>query len=115
MCLGDAPRGGRRPAAIFLRGRVRCAVLGGRPRTRAAGRVGKALRGTRSATQTSTRHRQAGGRVPCRPPAAALLQPGDLVLAIDGKVVDRFREVERAVQRPQVKVSVWRDGAEKTL
>ena len=48
-------------------------------------------------------------------PAAALLQPGDLVLAIDGKVVDRFREVERAVQRPQVKVSVWRDGAEKTL
>jgi pro-apoptotic serine protease NMA111 len=48
-------------------------------------------------------------------PAAALLQPGDVVLAIDGKVVDRFREVERAVQRPQVKVSVWRDGAEKTL
>ena len=48
-------------------------------------------------------------------PAAALLQPGDLVLAIDGKVVNRFREVERAVQSPEVKVSVWRDGAEKTL
>jgi len=48
-------------------------------------------------------------------PAAALLHPGDVVLAIDGKVVDRFREVERAVQKPQVKVSVWRDGAEKTL
>ena len=48
-------------------------------------------------------------------PAAALLEPGDLVLAIDGKVVNRFREVERAVQNPQVKVSVWRDGAEKTL
>ena len=48
-------------------------------------------------------------------PAAALLVPGDLLLAIDGKVVNRFREVERAVQRPQVKVTVWRDGAEKTL
>jgi S1-C subfamily serine protease len=48
-------------------------------------------------------------------PAAALLEPGDLVLAIDGKVVNRFREVERAVQNPEIKVSVWRDGAEKTL
>ncbi len=48
-------------------------------------------------------------------PASALLEPGDLVLAIDGKVVDRFREVERAVQRPGVSVTIWRDGAEKTL
>jgi len=48
-------------------------------------------------------------------PAAALLQPGDLLLAIDGKVVNRFREVERAVQNPEVRLSVWRDGAEKTL
>src|ERR1700681_17141 len=40
-------------------------------------------------------------------PAAALLEPGDLLLAIDGKVVNRFREVERAVQNPEVKVSVW--------
>ena len=48
-------------------------------------------------------------------PAAAMLEPGDLVLAIDGKVVNRFREVERAVQNPDVKVNVWRDGAEKTL
>ena len=48
-------------------------------------------------------------------PAAALLVPGDLLLAIDGKVVNRFREVERAVQKPRVKVTVWRDGAEKTL
>ena len=48
-------------------------------------------------------------------PAAALLEPGDLLLAIDGKVVNRFREVERAVQKPEVKVTVWRDGAEKTL
>jgi pro-apoptotic serine protease NMA111 len=48
-------------------------------------------------------------------PAAALLEPGDLLLAIDGKVVNRFREVERAVQNPDVKLSVWREGAEKTL
>src|ERR1700722_13195511 len=48
-------------------------------------------------------------------PAAALLVPGDLLLAIDGKVVNRFREVERAVQSPEVKVTVWRDRAEKTL
>ncbi|HEX4242652.1 MAG TPA: trypsin-like peptidase domain-containing protein [Steroidobacteraceae bacterium] len=48
-------------------------------------------------------------------PAADLLEPGDLVLAVDGKVVNRFREVETAVQKPEVTVSVWRDGAEKTL
>jgi S1-C subfamily serine protease len=48
-------------------------------------------------------------------PAATLLEPGDLLLAIDDKVVNRFREVERAVQKPGVKVSVWRNGAEKTV
>jgi S1-C subfamily serine protease len=48
-------------------------------------------------------------------PAAVLLEPGDLLLAIDGKVVNRFREVERAVQSPTVSVTVWRDGAEKTM
>jgi S1-C subfamily serine protease len=48
-------------------------------------------------------------------PAAALLEPGDLLLAVDGKVVNRFREVERAVQSAAVSVTVWRDGAEKTL
>jgi S1-C subfamily serine protease len=47
--------------------------------------------------------------------AAALLEPGDLLLAIDGQVVNRFREVERAVQKPSVAVTVWRDGAEKTV
>jgi S1-C subfamily serine protease len=48
-------------------------------------------------------------------PASSLLEPGDLLLAIDGKVVNRFREVERAVQSPTVSVTLWRDGAEKTL
>ena len=48
-------------------------------------------------------------------PASRLLESGDLLLAIDGKVVNRFREVERAVQKPAVSVTVWRDGAEKTV
>jgi pro-apoptotic serine protease NMA111 len=48
-------------------------------------------------------------------PAATSLEPGDLLLAIDGNIVNRFREVERAVQKPQLAVTVWRDGAEKTL
>ncbi len=47
--------------------------------------------------------------------AALALQPGDLLLSIDGKVVNRFSEVERAAQKPQVTVTVWRDGTEKIL
>jgi S1-C subfamily serine protease len=43
-------------------------------------------------------------------PAAALLQPADLVLAIDGQPVNRFREVERAVQKGSIRLTVWRDG-----
>jgi S1-C subfamily serine protease len=48
-------------------------------------------------------------------PASALLRSGDLILDIDGKIVNRFREVERAVQRPSVRVTVWRDGKETQL
>ncbi|MGH8144457.1 MAG: trypsin-like peptidase domain-containing protein [Steroidobacteraceae bacterium] len=44
------------------------------------------------------------------------LQPGDIVLAIDGRPVTQFREVERAVEnKGQVNVTVWRAGGEKTL
>jgi len=45
-------------------------------------------------------------------PAAQRLQTGDLLLSIDGKTVNRFREVERAVQKPHARLLVWRDGAE---
>jgi S1-C subfamily serine protease len=39
-----------------------------------------------------------------------------VVLAIDGKVVTRFREVERATSdKEQVKVTVWRGSGERTL
>ncbi|HEX4268215.1 MAG TPA: trypsin-like peptidase domain-containing protein [Steroidobacteraceae bacterium] len=49
-------------------------------------------------------------------PASSLLQPGDLVLALDGKVVTEFREVEQATaDRAEVQVTVWRGGAEQTL
>jgi pro-apoptotic serine protease NMA111 len=49
-------------------------------------------------------------------PAAQLLQQGDLLLAIDGHVVTRFREVEQAAaDKEQVQVTVWRGKSELTL
>jgi len=49
-------------------------------------------------------------------PAAGVLQQGDFLLAIDGGIVNRFREVERAVaDKRQVKVTVWRGSGEQTL
>ena len=43
-------------------------------------------------------------------PASELLKNGDMVLAIDGEVVTSFRELEHAVQKPEVVVTVWRNG-----
>jgi len=43
-------------------------------------------------------------------PAAALLNEGDLVLAIDGKMVNTFREVEKAAQAAVVNLTVVRRG-----
>ncbi|HTX06882.1 MAG TPA: PDZ domain-containing protein [Steroidobacteraceae bacterium] len=49
-------------------------------------------------------------------PAAALLQPGDLLLAVDGKVVTDFREVEQATaDRSEVGLTVWRGAGEQTI
>jgi pro-apoptotic serine protease NMA111 len=49
-------------------------------------------------------------------PASSLLQPGDLVLALDGKVVTEFREVEQAAaDRTEVQLTVWRGSGEQTL
>jgi S1-C subfamily serine protease len=48
--------------------------------------------------------------------AARVLQPGDIVLAIDGQPVTQFREVERAVEnKDQVQVTVWRVNGEQDL
>ncbi len=43
-------------------------------------------------------------------PAAAVLESGDILLAIDGQEVSSYRELERAVQKPQVTATVWRNG-----
>ena len=43
-------------------------------------------------------------------PAAENLHNGDMILAVDGELVSTFRELERAVQKPQVELTVWRDG-----
>jgi pro-apoptotic serine protease NMA111 len=49
-------------------------------------------------------------------PAAQRLQQGDLLLAIDGEVVTRFREVEKAAaDKQRVNVTVWRGQSEQTL
>jgi len=42
--------------------------------------------------------------------AAELLKNGDMVLAIDGEVVTSFRELEHASQKPEVAVTIWRNG-----
>ena len=43
-------------------------------------------------------------------PAAEHLRNGDMILAVDDQVVTTFRELERAVQKPEVELTVWRDG-----
>jgi len=48
-------------------------------------------------------------------PADRLLRSGDVILSIDGKIVNRFREVERAVQKPTVKVVVLRNRQEQAI
>ncbi len=48
-------------------------------------------------------------------PAASLLEPGDLLLAVDGKVVNSFDDVNAAVRAPEVSLTLWRDGVERTV
>jgi S1-C subfamily serine protease len=43
--------------------------------------------------------------------ASANLRNGDMILAVDGKVVTTFRSLEKAVQKPRVMVTVWRNGS----
>ncbi len=45
-------------------------------------------------------------------PASVLLAPGDLLLAVDGKVVNSFSDVSAAVRAPEVTLTLWRSGAE---
>ena len=48
-------------------------------------------------------------------PAATLLEPGDLLLAVDGKVVNSFADVNDVVRAPEVSLTLWRAGKEQTL
>jgi pro-apoptotic serine protease NMA111 len=47
-------------------------------------------------------------------PAADVFRTGDLLLSIDGKPVNSFREVERETQKDSVEVVLFRDGEEIT-
>jgi S1-C subfamily serine protease len=47
--------------------------------------------------------------------ASDKLRNGDMVLAVDGAVVTSFRALEKAAQKPEVMVTVWRDGAAKEI
>jgi S1-C subfamily serine protease len=47
-------------------------------------------------------------------PAARFFRSGDILLSIDGELVDTFRQAERASQQPTVEVTVFRDGREVT-
>jgi len=62
-------------------------------------------------------HRQAlqVARVVAGSPAESVLRQGDLLLAVDGRPVSRFRDVERATTGPEVTVTVLRDSEELTL
>ena len=48
-------------------------------------------------------------------PASDILQNGDLILAVDGEVVTSYRALEKAVQKEQVEVTVWRNENSVTL
>ena len=62
-------------------------------------------------------HRQvlAVSRVVAGTAAARALKEGDLLLAIDGRPINRYREVEIASQAPKVSLTVLRDGQEVAL
>jgi len=56
---------------------------------------------------------------PASPAAQAKLQPGDVILAYDGKPIDRSRQLPRLVAdtppETPVKLTVWRDGKEQEV
>lgn len=43
-------------------------------------------------------------------PAAEMLRPGDLLLSIDGRTINRFRAVEEATQVAVARLKIWREG-----
>ena len=47
--------------------------------------------------------------------ASELLRNGDIVMAVDGQVVTSFRAIEKAAQKPEVTVTVWRNGEARDI
>ena len=47
-------------------------------------------------------------------PAAEFFRAGDILLSIDGALVNTFRQAESAAQRPTVEITVFRNGEEVT-
>lgn len=80
----------------------------------AARELGLPAERVRSLEKHSPRRRQALQvvRTVAGSPAAQVLRPGDLLLAIDGETVNTYREVERRVQKSEVDVTFWRNGEE---
>lgn len=54
-------------------------------------------------------------RIAAGSPAAKVLRNGDMLLSLDGQLVSSYAELERAMQKPRVNATVWRDGAAKTF
>jgi len=56
---------------------------------------------------------------PASPAAQAKLQPGDVILAYEGKPIDRSRQLPRLVAdtppETPIKLTVWRDGKEQEV
>jgi serine protease Do len=56
---------------------------------------------------------------PASPAAQAKLQPGDVILAYDGKPIDRSRQLPRLVAdtppEKSVRLTIWRDGKEQDI
>jgi S1-C subfamily serine protease len=48
-------------------------------------------------------------------PAAQVLVPGDILLAVDGQVVNSFSDADAAVHAPRVVLTLWRSGAELVI
>ncbi|MDH4261108.1 MAG: PDZ domain-containing protein, partial [Gammaproteobacteria bacterium] len=48
-------------------------------------------------------------------PAAENLAAGDLLLAVDGQVVNSFGDVSAAVHAPHVELTLWRSGVERVV
>ena len=107
----DRVRTGR--AAAFARGGARRAAAGQCPADRPVGGLGAAPRAAHADAPRGAERGAHGRRFSA---AAERLQQGDLLLAIDGAVVTRFREVERAAaDKDHVTVTVWRGQSEQTL